>query len=235
MVYNYLKVAQHGIYPTICQLCGAPGEFGIDICSPCLLDLPENRSCCRICAQPLPATHGTEHICGKCLQQSPIFDRCHAPFLYDYPISNLISDFKFSGKLHLGRLLAKLLIRFIETHNLELPDLIMPVPLHPTRMRERGFNQATELARPLIRHFDIRLDIQSCKRIKSTEAQSTLNKKIRAKNMRGAFEMVKKLDCEYLVLVDDVVTTGATVNELSKLLKAAGAKRVDVWALARTP
>ena len=111
----------------------------------------------------------------------------------------------------------------------------MPVPLHPIRLKDRGFNQALELAKPIARHFNIPLDIKSCKRIKATATQSTLDKKVRKKNMRGAFELVRPLDCKYLVLIDDVVTTGTTVNELAKTLKANGVQRVDVWAIARTP
>jgi ComF family protein len=131
--------------------------------------------------------------------------------------------------------LAELLTKFIKENDIELPDVIMPVPLHPSRLRERGFNQALELAKPIGREFDIPIDTKSCKRIKATATQSTLDKKIRIKNMRGAFEIVQPLDCKHLVLIDDVVTTGTTVNELAKILKANGVQRVDVWALARTP
>ncbi len=234
MVYNCIKYIQYGIYPATCQLCGAPSTERIDICAPCQGDLPHNQNRCYICALPLPSIY-SDQVCGKCLKHPPIFDRCHAPFSYGYPISGVISDFKFSGKLHMGVLLAELLINFIEINNLELPDMIMPVPLHPTRLRERGFNQALELAKPVGRYFNIPLEINSCRRTKATETQSTLDKKIRMKNMRGAFKIVQPLDCEHLVLIDDVVTTGTTVNELAKVIKTSGVKRVDVWALARTP
>ncbi len=234
MVYKCVKYVQRRLYPSPCLLCDAPGEQGINICSQCMDDLPHNKHRCHICALPLPSTHTAEQICGRCLQQTPRFDRCHSPFFYGYPISGLIGDFKFNGKLHIGRLLSELFINFIQTNNLELPNLIMPVPLHQSRLRERGFNQALELAKPIARHFEIPLDIKSCMRIKATEAQSGLNKKIRTKNMRSAFDVIKPIDCGYMVIVDDVVTTGATVNELAETLKAKGVKRVDVWALART-
>jgi ComF family protein len=206
----------------------------MDICRHCLNDLPHNRDCCDICSLPLPPGN-IDQICGKCLKQAPSFDYCYTPFAYGYPISNLIGNFKFSEKFYAGRLLAELLIKFIKEKDIELPDLIMPVPLHPTRLKERGFNQALELAKPIGRHFNIPVDIKSCKRTKATATQSTLDKKVRKKNMRGAFEITQPLDCKHLVLIDDVVTTGTTVNELAKTLKANGAKRVDVWALARTP
>jgi ComF family protein len=147
----------------------------------------------------------------------------------------LISDFKFSGKFYSGGLLAKLLINFIETNGIELPEMIMPVPLHPTRLTERGFNQALELAKPIGRHFNIPVDKKSCSRIKATATQSTLDKKVRTKNMRGAFAIAQRFNCKHLAIIDDVVTTGNTVNELAKTVKASGVQRVDVWALARTP
>lgn len=234
MVYICTNTIQYTLFPARCLLCGAPGTKGIDICTPCLNDLPHNHNRCRICSLPLPSSHA-DSICGKCLKQTPKFDFCHAPFAYGYPISGLISDFKFSEKFYSGRLLAELLINFVETNQLELPEVILPVPLHPTRLKKRGFNQALELAKPIGRYFDIPFDTKSCKRIKATETQSTLDKKIRKKNMRGAFEIAEPLDCKHLVLIDDVVTTGTTVNELAKTIKASGVKRVDVWALARTP
>jgi ComF family protein len=206
----------------------------MDICTSCLDDLPHNHNCCCICALPLSTNH-SEPICGKCLKQTPSFDYCHTPFVYGYPLSGLISDFKFSEKFYAGRLLAELLIHFVEINKLELPELIMPIPLHPSRLKERGFNQALELAKPIARHFNIPLDTKSCKRIKATSTQSTLNKKVRKKNMRGAFKIVQPLNCKHLVLIDDVVTTGTTVNELAKTIKANGVQRVDVWAIARTP
>lgn len=234
MVYICTYNIQHALFPATCLLCGAPSSQGMDICSPCLDDLPHNHNCCCICALPLSTNH-SEPICGKCLKLLPDFDRCYTPFIYGYPLSGLISDFKFSEKFFAGRLLAELLIKFIKEKDTELPDLIMPVPLHPSRLKDRGFNQAQELAKPIARHFNIPLDIKSCKRIKATATQSTLDKKVRKKNMRGAFELVRPLDCKYLVLIDDVVTTGTTVNELAKTLKANGVQRVDVWAIARTP
>jgi ComF family protein len=234
MVYNYLKSIQQAIYPATCQLCGNPGQ-DMDICTSCSNDLPHNSNCCHICALPLPSSHTQGQTCGRCLRQTPSFDQCHAPFIYGHPISRLISDFKFNGKLHAGRLLSELLINFIEQNNLELPDLILPVPLHPTRLKERGFNQALELARPISRHFAIPLDTKSCRRIKATATQSTLHQNVRRKNMRGAFEAKKDIDAKHLVIIDDVVTTGATVSELAKTVKSAGTIKVDVWALAKTP
>ena len=234
MVYICTDIIQRALFPAKCLLCGAPSTEGMDICCHCLDDLPHNHNRCQICSLPLSTNHA-QPICGKCLKRAPRFDHCYAPFSYAYPLSGLISDFKFSGKFYSGRLLAKLLTDFLERDEIELPELIIPVPLHPTRLRERGFNQALELAKPIGRHFNIPIDIQSCSRIKATATQSTLDKKIRSKNMRGAFKIAQGFSCKHLAIVDDVVTTGNTVNELAKIIKASGVQRVDVWALARTP
>ncbi len=235
MVYKWINYIQSRLYPPICLLCSSTNTSGMDICSPCLDELPHNQHCCHVCALPLPPHHSGSLVCGNCLKQVPLFDRCHAAFSYGYPISNLISAFKFSGKLQNGRLLASLLIKSIEAKQLPIPDLILPVPLHRSRLRERGFNQALELARPLGRHFHIPVDTRKCKRILATKAQSNLDKKWRRKNVRGAFKLTQKLEHSHVVILDDVVTTGSTVLELARILKQDGVKRVDVWALARTP
>jgi len=233
MVYNCTNNRHFSLYPPICLLCNSPDTDGIDICNACLADLPHNTNSCRICALPLTQYSSDHPVCGNCLRQTPPFDSCHAAFTYSFPISNLISRFKFSNKLENGRLLSSLLIRSIEANRLPLPGLILPVPLHRSRLRERGFNQAMELAQPLGRHFGIPVDIKSCKKIRPTEAQSNLHKRERQRNIRGAFSLQTKLEHAHVVLLDDVVTTGSTVGELARLLKHNGVQRVDVWALAR--
>jgi ComF family protein len=141
---------------------------------------------------------------------------------------------KFQHKLHLVKPLAGLLIEQLgELH--EQPDLLIPVPLHPLRLRQRGFNQSVEITRILAKHYRLPYDWRICQRIKETKAQSELNEKERRRNLSNAFQVCTKVNGSHLVLVDDVITTGATVTELSKLLKKAGAKRIDVWAVARTP
>lgn len=234
MVYNWINNVQPRLFPPICLLCSSTNAVTLDICNPCLDDLPHNRHYCQVCALPLSQHHSERAVCGNCLKQAPSFDSCHAAFAYDYPISNLISEFKFSGKLHNGRLLANLLINSIETYQLPLPDLIIPIPLHRSRLRERGFNQAVELARPLGRHFDIPVDTHRCKRIRATGAQSNLEKKARQRNVRGAFRLTGPIAYNHVALLDDVVTTGSTVAEVARMLKLSGIKRVDVWTLART-
>ncbi len=235
MVYKWLNNARFSLYPPLCLLCGSTKTTNIDICYSCLDDLPHNNHYCHICALPLTTDHSDGLICGKCLNLTPAFDSCRTAFSYSYPISGLISNFKFAGKLHNGRLLANLLINYIEANSLDMPDLILPVPLHSYRLRERGFNQAIELAHPIGSYFNIPVDVDSCKRIRATESQANLDKKTRRKNIRGAFKLIRNMESDHAVLLDDVVTTGGTVTELALLLKRAGVKRVDVWAIARTP
>jgi ComF family protein len=183
----------------------------------------------------LPAEAPTGGICGACLKKTPPFERCLAPLLYQHPVGELVSGLKFQQKLSHGRVMAALLLDYIEQELDEPPQLLIPVPLHKDRLRERGYNQALELARPLSRRLGIPLDYRSCRRIRSTKPQSALQIKERRKNVRGAFEIKGEIPARHVALVDDVVTTGNTVRELALLLKRHGVRRVDVWAVARTP
>ena len=157
------------------------------------------------------------------------------PFLYRPPIDRLISGLKFQGKLGNGRLLSMLLVDFLERNRVDLPDIIVPVPLHWKRVAGRGFNQSMELARPVSAHFHLPLDSATCVRRQATVPQITLEKRSRLRNIKGAFDLRRDIGARHVVLLDDVVTTGATVSELAAQLLQRGAERVDVWALARTP
>jgi ComF family protein len=235
MTHRWFTYVQQLIYPPTCLLCGAPGSDGLDLCAGCLDDFPRNLNPCRRCALPLPEAAPTNALCGACLKKTPPFERCLAPLLYQHPVGELVSGLKFQQKLSHGRVMAALLLDYIEQELDEPPQLLIPVPLHKSRLRERGYNQALELARPLSRHLGIPLDYRSCHRTRSTEPQSALQLKERHKNVRGAFELKGKIPARHVALVDDVVTTGNTVTELARLLKRHGIKRVDVWAVARTP
>ncbi len=234
MIYKWPQSIQSLIYPPRCLLCCAPGETR-DLCPACLADLPYNLHHCRCCALSLPVDTPKTALCGECQKSPPLFDRCHAPFIYGHPVNHMISGLKFRDKLLYGRLLADLLGESIAQQPMERPELLIPVPLHRERLRSRGYNQAVELGRPLARRFSIPLDLHSCRRIKATPPQSDLAQKERRKNLRNAFSVNHKIQARHVVLVDDVVTTGSTVSELAKTLKRAGVERVDVWALARTP
>lgn len=149
-------------------------------------------------------------------------------------MDHLIGRLKFQGQLHLVEPLARLLAEELGELR-EAPDLLIPVPLHPLRLRERGFNQSLELARVLARHYGLELDGRLCRRARATPPQSGLNRKQRGKNMRGAFSVAGDPAGRRLALLDDVITTGTTVRALAKALLQAGAAGVEVWTLARTP
>ncbi|WP_428624052.1 ComF family protein [Sedimenticola sp.] len=230
MVYNCTNNILSLLYPAPCLLCDTPAQDAI--CPDCQADLPHNRHSCRCCG--LPLTLADEATCGHCLAHPPAVDRSFIPYLYAAPIDQLIGRFKFSGQLAQGRLLSRLLADHLR-QRAEMPDLLIPVPLHPQRLRQRGYNQALELAKPLARQLGLALDHQSCRRIQPTPPQHELKKHQRKRNIRGAFQVTRTPAVNHVALVDDVVTTGSTVNELAKCLKQRGVARVDVWAVARTP
>jgi ComF family protein len=223
------------LYPATCILCGAPGEGEIDLCPGCLADLPLNRHCCPLCALPLPATAPAGGLCGACQRKPPFYKHCIAPLLYQGTLPHLVTGLKFQGRMNYARLLGTLLTTGLEQTVVELPELIVPVPLHPARLRERGFNQALEIARIPARHFGLPIDTECCHRQLATAPQSGLEAKERRRNIRGAFSVTPGLEGRHVVLVDDVVTTGSTVAELARTLKRSGVERVDVWAVAKTP
>jgi ComF family protein len=221
------------IYPPTCVLCGAPGEDGLDLCAGCRADLPLIGPCCPRCALPLPtAPNGP---CGACLKRSPPFAACHAAFRYEDPLPTLVGGLKFRDRFNLIRLLGTLLAETLAGQPDARPDAIVPVPLHPRRLRERGYNQSLELARVIARRLDLPVDARCCARVRATPPQAALDQKARRRNIRDAFAVTGEVGGRHLAIIDDVVTTGSTVGELARALRGAGCRRVDVWALARTP
>ncbi len=222
---------QQWLLPLKCLLCGAPGANGIDLCADCAGELPRNTSCCARCALPLaiPAA-----LCGECQRRPPPWDAAWAPFRYAWPLDRLESRYKFGRDLAAGRVLAAMWQA--EPRPLELPDLILPVPLHRGRLRQRGYNQALELAKPLARALNIPLQNDLLQRHRATPAQTELDAVTRRRNMHGAFALRAGVALPtYVAILDDVMTTGATLAECARVLKRAGVQRVDVWALARAP
>lgn len=221
------------VYPPRCTLCGADGFDDKDLCLECLLALPWNRMFCQQCALPLPDDSSDGAICGKCLKRTPHFSRSLSLFRYEGDVTSLVHQLKFNEKLRISRLLGEMLSDYIDINYVDLPDVIVPVPLSSKRLRQRGFNQSIEIARPLARRYDITLDTISVKRTRDTQSQTGLDRKQRGKNIHGAFEIVRSLGVQHVAIVDDVVTTTSTVSELSRVLKRSGVKRVDVWSIAR--
>ena len=217
-VNQWLKSAHNWLLPANCVLCGRAGKNGRDLCHDCAAELPYLKAACRRCAIPLPQAG----ICGQCQQSSPSFDAAYAVFDYQPPLAQLIQGLKFNGKLYNARLLGGLMAEHFGQIDIGLPELIIPVPLHSARLRERGFNQALELARPLARAFDLPLSWDSCRRTRSTTPQTGLDARTRRKNLKGAFEMVKPVAARHVAIVDDVMTTGSTVEMFAQALKRAG-------------
>jgi ComF family protein len=219
------------------MLCDQRGEYPRPICSPCEADLPWLQAACRICALPMPATG---LICGECQKQRPYFDQVQTPWRYAFPMDALITRFKHHAKWPLGRLLGVLLSHHLQNafaNGLPRPDLLLPVPLGKQRLRQRGFNQAGMLADWLHQHLQLPVNAGLLRRERETDAQQELDAAARQRNLRNAFALSEPtlVKGKHLALVDDVLTTGATANSLARLLKRAGATRVDVYCLARTP
>lgn len=180
-----------------------------------------------MCAIPTP----DGRVCGHCLANPPAFAATIAGFSYDFPVDSLIQALKYGGNLAVASLLARLLAEQVAPES--RPDLVIPMPLHPARLGERGFNQSTEIARPLARSLKLTLASDICRRAKNTPPQATLDHKERVRNIRGAFSSAGEVAGKKLAVVDDVMTSGATVNELAKTLLRAGAAEVRVWVVAR--
>lgn len=229
---NILKGLERALFPPSCVLCDNPGSAGRELCAACQADLPHNHAACARCALPLPAVQA-DASCGLCQQSPPAFDAAFSLYRYAYPVDQLIQYLKFSAKLNIARLLGDLMADAWTQRGAPLPELIIPVPLHPTRLRERGFNQALEVARPLARRLGIPLDYQSCVRRRATALQSALPAKDRRANVKGVFEVVKPINARHVALLDDVMTTGHTLQELSGVLRGAGVEKIEAWVVAR--
>ena len=218
-----------GQVPEPCQLCAA--HVSVDgLCEGCQQDLPRLPAThCPICAVPT----GTADLCGQCLKRMPAFDTVRAAFVYTFPIDRLIQRLKFGGALAVSRLLGGELLAAIDAS--QRPDMVIPMPLSKQRLRERGFNQASEIARPLMRALNIDLDTDACERLRHTPPQMGLTLAQRRANLRDAFHCRRALGGAKIAVVDDVMTSGATLEEVARTLKRAGALRVSGWIVARTP
>ena len=170
-------------------------------------------------------------ICGGCLQTPPYFHVTRSPYAYQAPISHLITALKYQRRLSLVPVLAGALAEHIENCS-AVVDALLPVPLHTSKLRRRGFNQSLELARPLARRFGIPI-LHALQRHRATPAQSSLHADERRHNVRHAFRIAQPFDHQRVAIVDDVMTTGSTVNEIARLLATAGAEEIQVWCIAR--
>ncbi|WP_047303806.1 ComF family protein [Pseudomonas fluorescens] len=230
-VYICLKNVQS------CLLCDEPAEAEMPICVACEAEMPWLGEHCQTCALPLPEAGLT---CDGCLLEPPAYEQVAVPWRYDFPVDSLITRFKHNAKWPFGHLLADVLSQYLQhrfDEDLPRPDALLPVPLAAKRLRQRGFNQAAMLARWLSRQLDLPCEENVVHRIQDTSAQQDLDAKARKRNLRNAFALTSDANVKgrHLALVDDVLTTGATTQALARLLMNAGAARVDVYCLARTP
>jgi ComF family protein len=230
-VNNWLKSVHAWLLPPVCVLCAARGE-GRDLCPACHASLPYTTTACKRRALPLPAS-GAGQECGECQRHPPDYDRGYSLLRYEPPADQLIQRLKFNARLPLARLLGELMAEQLARRTQTWPECIIPVPLHRTRLRERGFNQALEIARPLARRLHIPLDYRSCTRVRHTAVQSLLPAAARHKNIKGAFQVTRPLTVRHVALVDDVMTTGHTLRECAATLRKAGVEQIEVWVVAR--
>lgn len=196
-------------------------------CNACDRALPYfDQPHCPCCALPTPQGER----CGHCLSNPPDFDHTIAAFSYDYPLNHLVKAMKYQEQL----LLAQAFAERLRPRILTLPDYVIAMPLHPNKLRARGFNQSQLLANALANMLNLVSLPHACQRIRETASQSSLPWKDRMKNVRNAFRCDADLSGKRIVLVDDVLTTGASLNALAKEVRKRGAKEVMVWVVART-
>jgi ComF family protein len=208
-----------------CLLCGA--QTGSEpLCTACVGELPALAESCPRCALPSPAAA----MCGTCLNRPPHFDATLALWRYEFPCDRLVQALKYRAQLALAGFFA----RSLASRPLPEFDVVLPMPLHPRRLAERGFNQALEIARGLARNLGRPIEPRGVLRVKNTPPQAELPYEERAKNVRGAFLCKLDLSGVSVAVLDDVMTTGATLNELARALKRAGATRVENFVIART-
>lgn len=212
--------------PQDCILCGAPSGAR-QVCDPCASELPRLGEACPRCALPSPGAR----VCGACLAAPPAFDATLACFAYAYPVDRLVQALKYGHRLPLARWFAAALGERIG--DAPCVDRVIAMPLHRSRLVERGFNQSLEIARRIARAASLVLDADAARRVLPTSPQVGLPLDARARNVRGAFACPRSLDGLRVAVVDDVMTSGASLDELARTLKDAGAASVVNWVVAR--
>ena len=228
---RWFRISHEWLCPRRCVLCASDART-LDLCPRCITVLPRIMRGCEACGISL----SSGRLCAGCLNRPRRLGQVCIPYRYEPPLSSLILRLKFHRRLEAATPLGGILLERVRTLAMPRPDVILPVPLHPARLRQRGFNQALEIARPLAEGLGVPLAPGLASRRRNTAAQSSLaNAPARRRNVRDAFEVDFKRAAppEHVAIVDDVVTTGATVTELARALKRAGVYRVDLWSVAR--
>ncbi|MFN3311523.1 MAG: ComF family protein [Thermomonas sp.] len=216
------------LLPPRCVVCGDRGMRGCDLCAGCRSALPWSSRACPRCALPL-AQAGD---CVACARSASPLDAVHAAFAYAFPLDLLLPRLKFHADFAAGRVLAGCLAERFAA--LPRPGALLPLPLHRSRLRQRGYDQALELARPLARALGLPLRTDLLQRRRATAAQTRLDADARRRNLQGAFAVRARAPLPaHVALFDDVMTTGATLQAAAAALRAAGVARVEAWVCAR--
>lgn len=218
------------IAPPRCEACGAvDAEHGL--CRRCVQELPWNRSCCPRCAQPLTVST----LCRRCVKRAPAFDSACAAFRHEGAAQQGVVRLKYAARFEQSRRLGGLMAQQLAARPQPLPQLLIPVPLPRWRLYRRGYNQALEIARALARVLAIEVDAGAARLLRVPADQIGQSAAQRRRNLRGAFVVQRPLQGLHIALVDDVMTTGATLDALAQAARKAGAARIEAWALARAP
>lgn len=227
------------LFPTLCLSCGTvmPAREGHPFCGGCRAGLRLITSpLCPSCGIPYPPDEGPDHLCGRCLLKKPSFRASRSYGLYEAVLHDAVHAFKYRGNLTLGEQLGRLMADHdYPSFRIEDYELIVPVPLHRRRLRQRGFNQSVHLAREVSRRRGIPLDFLALRRVVDTESQAGLKKDERQSNMKSAFSVTapERIRGRRILLVDDVHTTGSTLGECARTLLKEGAESVGTLTLAR--
>lgn len=220
------------LVPHHCVVCSKPVfSNNLYCCESCFDQLPFQQNACSVCGQQFNAQ---SDICGQCINNPPEFESCFCAFAYQSPIRELIQSFKYQQQPALATLLSRLLYQEVCDQQLELPEALIPVPMHYSRLRERGYNQAQLLATEIGKLSNIKVDNCLIKKSKITPTQASLSRKQRIRRIKGSFIANQKAPYSSVAIIDDVVTTGATISEITKILKQKGVDSIQIWAIAHT-
>lgn len=230
MRHKLASITQSLRLPAICSLCNQPHQGTLALCSFCIDLLTPIGTRCTYCAYPLP--EASHLICGHCIKQRPHFDHAHIAYTFEEPLRSLLHQFKYHNGLYLSPLLCNLMLKALPDAGLTTECLI-PVPMHRTRLKQRGFNQAAVLAQKLAKQLQLPYNLHACKKNRNTEPQASLDQDERRNNLKQAFT-ADPLPYRHVTLIDDLLTTGSTANELALTLKESGVSTVDIWCCART-
>jgi ComF family protein len=238
-VVKLISLALDFLFPPICLLCGSKDIYhvGCFICKDCLNSISFiSHPVCVRCGRPFLTEATRDHVCGNCLTQEPYFNLVRALGRYEGALETIIHNLKYKQKFSMVNLLS-FLLDHMHNHSITFPsyDLLIPVPLHRSRLRQRGFNQTVILGNILKKKYHLPLHTSILQRIAHTLPQVTLPVKARKVNMQNAFKVKepRSVEGKTILLLDDVYTTGATMNECARILKKSGASRVDGFVIAR--